>query len=384
MTAYNNDWLEALWVRENASEWRENHLLSEEKWTALQTRFISHFYSPNIFIRIGLAIFCMILLSAAMGLTAIVLDPDSSFGFSAFCIFWGIVCLVMLEKWAIEGARHRGSGIDDMLLYTAVSAIVGGILSTLHYSTSSLTYCCILLPFLFAASVRYIDRLMAAATFICALLIVLLVVKDIPKLALYLLPFAGMAFSAGAYFFARNGQQRYAWRYWHSVLWVVEMLALATFYASGNFWVIQQAGAAMFELEQAPIPWFFWAFTFGVPVAFIYFGLKRPDRLILDMGLACVGLAVFTFRYYYHVLPIAWAAAIGGGILFAVAYFSIQYLRKNAGSYTYMEQSSTTMLQEIEQQLIEQTIANQPTDAPDKKDGFGGGGFGGGGASGDF
>ncbi len=83
-------------------------------------------------------------------------------------------------------------------------------------------------------------------------------------------------------------------------------------------------------------------------------------------------------------MPIAWASAIGGCILFAIAYFSIQYLRKNEGAYTYSEQSGATLLQEIEQQLIEQTIANQPTDAPDKRGAFGGGQFGGGGASGDF
>jgi hypothetical protein len=384
MTAYNKDWLEALWVRENAGEWREAQLLSEEKWAAIQMRFMSHFYSPNIFIRIGLAIFCSILISAGMGLTAIAFEPDSSLGFAAFSIFWGIVCLVLLETWAIGNARHRASGLDDMLLYYGVGAILGGIFSTLHYSTSSLLHCCIALPFLLAGSIRYIDRLMAAATFICALLIVLLVVKDVPKLALYLLPFAGMAFSVGAYLFARKGQQRYAWRYWHDVLWVVEMLALGAFYASGNYWVIQEAGAAMFELEQPPIPWFFWAFTFGVPAIYIYLGVKRANRLMLDIGLACVGLAVFTFRYYYHVLPIAWASAIGGGILFAVAYFSIQYLRKNEDRYTYAAQSDTTMLQEIEQQLIEQTIANQPTEAPNPNEKFGGGRFGGGGASGEF
>ncbi len=384
MTAYNRDWLDALWIKDTASEWHAEGLLSSEKLVAIKTRFISNFYSPNVFIRIGLAIFCQILLLAAMGLAAMVFSPDSEIGFAIFSIICGIVCLVLLEVWAIGTAGHRASGIDDMLLYVGVSAILGGIFNSLHYSTQPLVYCCIALPFLVVGSIRYIDRLVAAAAFICALLIVLLVVKEIPKLALYLLPLAGMLFSAGAYFFVRNGQQRYEWRYWHSILWIIEMLALSAFYASGNYWVVQQAGDAMFELEQVPIPWFFWAFTFLIPVAYIVWGLKRHDRLMLDMGLACIGVAVFTFRYYIHVMPIAWASAIGGGILFALAYFSIQYLHKNEGAFTYAQQSDTTLLQEIEQQLIEQTIANQPTDAPDKRDAFGGGQFGGGGASGEF
>lgn len=382
MIAYNKDWLDALWIKDNARDWHTEGLLSAERWAAIKTRFSANFYSPNIFIRIGLAIFCSILIMAAMGLLVLIFGIDSNF--AGFAIFWGIACLTFLEVWAIGTARHRASGIDDMLLYFGIGAIVGGIWGILPYSTEPLVYSCIALPFLVAGSIRYIDRLMAAAAFICALFIVLLVVKEIPKLALYLLPLAGMLFSAGAYFFARNGQKRYEWRYWHELLWIVEMLALATFYASGNYWVIQQAGIEMFELEQVPIPWFFWAFTFVVPLAYIFWGLKRHDRLMLDMGLAAVALAVFTFRYFYNVLPIAWAAAIGGAVLFAIAYFSIQYLRKNEGAYTYVEQSDTTLLQEIEQQLIEQTIVNQPTDAPDKRDGFGGGSFGGGGASGEF
>lgn len=48
---------------------------------------------------------------------------------------------------------------------------------------------------------------MAVAAFVCSLMMVLLVVKDVPRLAIYLLPFSlecrGLG---GLYFFARSGQ----------------------------------------------------------------------------------------------------------------------------------------------------------------------------------
>ena len=384
MIAYNQAWLDALIAKENARKWHLKGLISDEKWKAVQEGNISNFRSHNVFVRIGLGLFCFVLLVAAMGLAAMIFIPDSDTGFALFSIFWGIVWIVLLELWSIQSSRHHGSGIDDMLLYFGAGSIIFGSCSLLNYSQPMLVYYCLALPFLVAGSIRYLDRLMALASFLCALFIVLSLVKDIPRLALYLLPFAGMLFSAGAYFFARHGQRQYAWRHWHGQLMLVELLALATFYASGNYWVIQQAGVEFFQLEQVPIAWFFWLFTFLVPAAYIYWGLRRKDRHLLDIGIGCIAAAVFTFRYYFHVMSLAWASVIGGAILFATAYFSIQYLRKNEGTYTYAEDSDTSILQEIEEQFIEQGIANQPGATPDKKDSFGGGQFGGGGASGEF
>lgn len=383
MIAYNQDWLDALQTRDAAGQWHEKGLLSDEQWQAIQDRHPSNFYSPNVFIRIGLAVFCWILLAAALGLAFLFMEPDSSEGAAMLSIFLGIIWIVLLETWAIRSKGHLGSGIDDMLLYAGASIIIGSLWSLLSYDTEPLVYSFIALPFLVAGSIRYIDRLGAAATYCCALLIVLLLVNEIPQLALYLLPFTGMLFSAAAWLFARNGQKRYAWRHWAGGLMVVELLALVSFYASGNYWMVHQAGLGLFGLEQAPMAWFFWTFTFGVPVLYIVWGLRRKDRFMLDVGLGCVAAGVFTYRYYFHVMPLAWAASIGGAILLAVAYFSIRYLRKNAGAYTYEAGTEKkSLLQEMEVQVIAQTVGGQST--PVKKDTFGGGQFGGSGASGEF
>ncbi len=321
---------------------------------------------------------------AAIGLFMLFTGADSEAGFAVLCIFFGLLSLAVLELWTIGSARHFASGVDDMVLYFGISVILTGLCSQLPYYTGTLVYFCIAWPFLVAASIRYLDRLATAATFVCSLAIVFLIVKDIPRLALYLLPFSGMLFSAGAYFFAQWGQRRYDWRHWHGQLAVVELLAIVTFYVSGNYWIVQQAGAELFQLEQVPMGWFFWAFTYAVPLVYIFVGFRKKDRLLMDIGLGCVAAAVFTFRYYFHILSLEWAAVIGGAVLFITAYFSIQYLRKHEGAYTYNADGDITLLQEIEEQLIEQTIASQNPPTPTKNDGFGGGEFGGGGAGGEF
>ena len=385
MIAYNTDWLDALLTQDAARDWHEKGLISDEKWQAVRARHKANFYSPNVFVRIGLAIFCYILLLAAAGIVGMAVEPNSETGFALYCLFWGGVCFFVLERWAIRSARHRASGIDDVLLYTGIGAVVGGLIA-LFDGPEPLVCCLIALPFLVWGSIRYADRLVAAASFGCVLLLILLMVNEIlPSLALYLLPFVGMAFSAAAYFFAQQGQGRWAWRHWHGPLGVVELLALVTFYASGNYWVVQQTGTEMFELEWAPMGWFFWAFTFAVPVAYIVWGLRSKNRHLLDVGLGCVVAAIFSFRYYHHVMPLAWAAVLGGAVMFATAYLTIRFLRKNASPYTYEQDAEASLLQEIEQQLVEQGIGgpNAPATAT-KPESLGGGQFGGGGAGGEF
>ncbi len=385
MIAYNSSWLDALQTQDTARAWHQQQLLTAEQWKAAQEQNPVPFYTPNIFVRIGLAIFCTILLSAAIGLLGVFMDMRSESSWAVLCLFFGIISLVVLEQWAIRSSRHYRSGVDDMLLYFATMLILFSIMSQLPYNTGSLVYYIIAWPFLVAGSIRYLDRLMTAAVFCCSLMIMLLIVKEIPRLALYLLPFSGMVFSAVVYYFVRQGQQRHDWRHWHGQLAVLELLALTTLYLSGNYWVVQQAGAELFQLEQVPIPWFFWAFTFILPLAYIFQGWYKKERMMLDVGLGCIAAAVYTFRYYFHVLPLEWAAVIGGAVLFGSSYLYIRYLRQHEGAYTYLADGDPSLLQEIEEQLIEQTISSQnPPTAGGDTDTFGGGQFGGGGAGADF
>lgn len=385
MTAYNPDWLDALLIKDTALDWQQKGLLTDAQGQAIKARYPSNFYSPHVFVRIGLAIFCFILLMAAIGVLALLINLNSQTGVAVLSIFGGMLCLVLLEQWAIQSARHYGSGIDDVLLYVSLSGMLGGIYLLLPNSADGLTYALMALPFLLAGALRYLDRLLTIAAFVCTLQILFLVINKIPGAALYLLPFTGMAFSAGVYFFVRKGQTRYAWRHWHALLGLAELLALLTFYASGNYWVVQQLGYDLFQLERPPLPWFFWAFTYGVPAAYITLGLWRKDRLLLDIGVGCVIAAIGTFRYYFQVMPLAWAATLAGGVAFLVAFFSIRYLRHHEGAYTYEADGDLTLLQEVEEQLIEQTISaqNPPANQPQEPQ-FGGGQFGGGGAGQDI
>ncbi len=57
MIAYNTTWLDALLTRDVARKWHQKGLLSDEQWKVVQERYQAHFYTPNVFVRIGLAFF---------------------------------------------------------------------------------------------------------------------------------------------------------------------------------------------------------------------------------------------------------------------------------------------------------------------------------------
>lgn len=384
MTAYDCTWLDAISIRDAAGNWHKKGLLSDEKWQAIQEQYKSGFYTPNVFVRIGLAVFCQILLSAVMGLSSLMMNIGSEDGFAVFSIFWGAVWLAVLEFVIIRGYKHYGSGLDDMLLYAGTTAIVSGIFMLLPGSSGTLTYFSVALPFLVAGSIRYLDRLMGAAAFVCALMILLLIVKDVPGAAVYLLPVSGILFSVIMYDFARRGSRMLSWRHWSGVLTVVEMLSLVLLYASGNYWVVQQTGHDMFSMENPPLGWLFWAFTFIIPALYLVQGLRRCDRLLIDIGIGCSVAALLTFRYYFNLLPFAWAATAGGAVLFAVAYFSIRRLNKHAGRFTYASEEKSSLLQKAQEQIFNQTISGQAVSEPVKKTTLDGGQFGGGGSGGEF
>jgi len=387
MIAYTREWLDALLLKDTAQQWQDSGLITAEKLEAIREQNPSSFYTPNLFIRIGLGIFCLILMYAAMGLLVLLLGGaifDSDTSFTVFGIFCSVIWIVLLEIWVIRALRHFRSGLDDMMLYVTTFTFLGSVFYSFPYEADELVYCLVAWPFLVAGSIRYLDRLMAAAAFVCALFIVLLIVNEIPHLALYLLPFSGMLFSAGVWWWARQAQKDPVRRHWHGLFWVLELLSLPAFYASGNYGMVQQVGAAWLNLPVPPIGWFFWAFTFAIPVFYIVQGLRRKDRLLLNIGMGAVAASIATFRYYYHVLPLAWACAIIGAFVFVAAWFIINYLRKKPGAYTYEPGTEAGLLNEIEQQLIAHLIAAQTgkPEAPDET--FGGGDFGGGGAGGAY
>ena len=337
-------------------------------------------------VRIGLAFFCFILFFGVTGFLGLSLSLGNEYVIGIFCLFLSVSSFLVLEFGVIQTGKHYRSGVDDMLLYIGTGMAVGGIWLLMNNHVDSPTfYAFVALPFFIAASIRYVDKLAVVASFITAYLFLYYLLIDLPAAWRLLLPLSEMALTAGIYFWAVNAQKQRRFQPWSDLLGTLELIAPAAFYASGNYWVVQEIFVANLQVPQIPVPWFFILFTALVPVVYLYYGLRQRNRILLNLGVAAVAASIFSFRYYNAVLPLAWAATIGGAVLFIGAWWAIRYLQSGTSSgFTYNDNEQQNLLRDIELQIVQQTLGSQAPASNTPGDQFGGGQFGGGGAGGSF
>ncbi len=120
-----------------------------------------------------------------------------------------------------------------------------------------------------------------------------------------------------------------------------------------------------------------WTFTVIVPIIYVVAGIRKKDTILLWTGLALVAGAVFTIRYYYHILPAELAMIVGGCILIAGAYALIRYLQTPRHGFTSIapDEPEPHPLQKlpIESLILAETFKSTPTQSADPSGSFGGG-----------
>lgn len=363
MIAYRRDWLDAIQIRETADYWADQGLISDEREQEIVAQYPVGFYSPNWFVRIGLALFGAVIIMALEGLLFLIFDAGLGSEVALLGLVIGIGLFVVLEFGLIDKAKHYRSGLDDITLYFGLGMVLFGVsqlfLEGLPFEVHLLCWCL----FSGLAALRYADILLTLAAFACLIAFVMsLIQRMFGAQSAWLLPWVNMLIAVGAYWLARKGQARMECRFWNLPLLWIEAAALALFYASGNFWVIQVFSMEMFTMERVPLQPLFWALTFLIPAAYLFFGLKRKDRLMLDIGFFCVVAAIATFRYYFHVIAVEWAVTIAGALLLAIAWWSIQYLKGGQAptGYTYARDGRDTQIQGLQSQFIEEAFTNTP------------------------
>lgn len=397
MIAYNKTWLRHAGLMKKVKQWHAAGLLSDEQCDAAVLKYPHNFYSPNLFVKIGLFLFTCIAVSAALGFYALLFmdafDGESFITFTAFffaCATFGIL------EFLIRHTRIHHSGNDEALLYIALSATAIGISGLFDYNfsanNSTLFFCVLMSPVLLAAVIRYADRLVAfVLSLFCYAIFFLLVMKTGPAAKL-IMPFALMALSLPVYLYARKLKDKDGLFFWKECIMVFEAVALLVFYCAGNYYVIRESGTEFFGMvlkpgQSIPLAFFFYAFTALVPLLYVFFGLRRKDKLLLWAGLLLIGIAALTFKYYFSLGQTELTLTTAGCIMVGAAYAAIRYLKTPKYGVTFDEETEEEHFLKTngEAVVLAQTFAH-PGEAAEKNSGpeFGGGASGGGGAGGAF
>jgi len=396
--SYNRTFIEARKIRELALNLTSLDFISKDQLAKIISAFSDPLYVPSFFVRIGLIIFTFILANAGMGIMFLIFSDIFSNETAAgvLLIVYAFMVIGFLEYF-IKSKNHYRSGIDDCLLFTGISCLIGGfVLSTNLYEPIQI--CMVALPLLIVATWRYADSLASASAFICFYVLVFLVLKDY-EFGRTWMPFIFLGISGVLVYFFYRQLKNESLGYYETCHKVLKVLSLLTLYASMNYFVVREGNmmlndaTAVYEYYETdaskpvqvpfeiPLAWLFIAITMIIPVIYIFFALKWKDRLLLWTGLGIVVLSVATFKYRFHIMPIEYTITWCGLFLLVGAWWSIKYLKRNSNRFTFVPDvaSSELDLLNAEALIISQTLVKS---APEPQQGFGGGSFGGGGAGG--
>ncbi|UOQ52483.1 hypothetical protein [Hymenobacter cellulosivorans] len=402
--AYNEEWVFNREVQDTARRWGKSKLLLPEQVRAIGAAFPSEFYQPHLFVRIALFIFTCIANTTAAGLVFLAVMGVGEYRSGSEevrillgCLLCGGGSLLLLELLISSNHLFR-SGVDNALLYLSVGyfavavAISYSLLMPHSVDLDDLQELGLLWPLLallavvmLTAIIRYADPLAAALTLLLYLGIVGAVVLRLP-LGKALLPFALMLACAGSYWLVQQLTRRSDYLYYRPAVRTVKALTLACFYLAGNYLVVREANALLHDLlvsEQIRFAPLFYLFTVGIPLLYLYQGLRRADRIFLYAGLLSLVFSIYTYRFYRSVLPPEWALTLGGAFLILLSGWALRYLRPARHGLTSEPADSPSEFSQLNLESLVMSHVTETTMQPHEPGfQFGGGQSGGGGAEG--
>lgn len=389
MIAYNKTWLANLRLQDEFKKDVQQGNISKVEFDAIAQKYPVGFYSPNIFVRIGLFILTCVIMSFGDGLLSLMAASGNIVTSFGWFFFLGLLSYGGLELM-VNAQHHYRSGVDDALLFISgcLFAIGFGImLSRNNYGTHYLPLSGLIFLLTLGLTIRFADMLAAAVCCLSFFAFIFFVWIRIVPAGLSTAPFIMMLVSATAYWWAYSSSKRIVFINYDNSLVIAQVVSLVALYASGNYYIIQTLSAEMMG-KTGPVPFgmIFWAWTILVPFAYVGFGLKRKDVILLRVGLLLITAAVITFRTYYHVLPVDVALTIIGAIVLTVVYAVVKYLKTPKHGFTTKAADEVNLMDhfKVESLIVAETFSHAPAAPANDTTKFGGGDFGGGGSSGGF
>jgi hypothetical protein len=385
MIAYKKDGLDHLLIHEETNDLFLHGCISKEEKNAIDNKYPVGFYTPNIFIRIGLFVLTLIIQLFSFGLLALIFMSGIENTISGLLIFFSLIAYAALE-YMVQAKNHYSSGVDDGLLWGFAICMFAGICLT--HDLSNLTTCFVAFIISLYSAFRFADKLMTAIAYVALMGILFFICLEFGAAAKAIVPFVIMAASVVIYFVAGKLRSLKNAAHYLECLDVLKIVSLIGFYIAGNYYVVRELSNYMFHLNLQPgqgIPfgWLFWLFTIAIPVLYLVRGLLKKDIILIRVGLLLFAGIVFTVRYYHTIMPLEILMTASGLFLLAFCYALIKYLHEPKHGFTYQEISKKNKhgLVNIESLIIAETLT--PAAGQDHTK-FGGGNFGGGGASGDY
>ena len=387
MIAYNKEKLDNGILADEADSLFKGGFISKEQKKFIEKELSGLKSQNNILVRLGFFLLgCLLYGSVCGSISVFGLSAENAF-FQICCYIFAIVGFAGTELLANQ--NYHNHGLDDAFILGALLNVgVAIAVTTEGYEIVIAFFVAIGALFMFLRYLHILSMLVFCLSATAFLFYGMFEFGDIGKA---ILPFVAMIFAGAFYFLTKKIMNRLTENYYYNGLLLANSFCLVLFYLSCNYLVVRELSAALLGAEvkpgtDIPFAFFFYAFTFIVPIVYLVQALKTKDRIMLWISFLAIAFSIYTIRFYHSVLPIEVALTLGGAVLFAIAYFSIRKLKEKESVLTFKPDriNHSDSLLNAEALVVASTFGMKPEVKTDSPMEFGGGGFSGGGSEGNF
>jgi hypothetical protein len=389
MIIYNKTWLANMRLQAVVKKDLLRGYITANEFKSITEKYPVGFYTPNLFVRVGLVILTFIIVSFGNGLISLVFAATGAVETFGWFFFLGLINYIALEL-IVKNNNHFRSGVDDALLFISGCLFVTGFVMLLFRINDTMNYI-VLAGIIFLLSlyqsIRFADMLTSVVCCISFFAFIFFGWTKFIPAGLATAPFVMMLVSGVVYWLSRIKSKKEKFINYDNCFVIIQVVSLLTLYAAGNYYVIQTLSTEM-AAQTGPVPFgaLFWTWTILLPFVYVASGIKKKDVILLRSGLLLITAAALTFRNYYHVLPVDVTLTIIGAVILGIVYIIMRYLKIPKHGFTYAETDDGHLMDhlKIESLIIAETFSHTPQPPANEGVKFGGGDFGGGGSSGGF
>lgn len=388
-SAYNEIGLYNLAVVKEAKRWCNQDLIEEAQLTAIKEAYTSPFYHPNFIIHILLFVATLLALSGVTGFLGLIVSDMDEEVFPFLCILYGVISFTFLEKLFIGKNHHFKSGVNEAMLYHACGFTIIGVIWINDFDNIHLTLVTCFVVFSFAAF-RYLDLLTTIAALLSFAGILFYTCYDAGGILQLIIPFIFLIAFGIVYVLVKRMKKRKALQFWSLNLLIIEAISLLFIYIAGNYLVVRELSVNLMDLyleegQDIPFAYIFYGLTVIIPSAYLYFGIKNKDIVLLRVSLIVIACSVFTFKYYFSLGHPEITLTLAGAILLGITLLLFNYLKTIRHGFTrenhLAEKWGNLNLQAF---IVSQTLGGNQTVSSEQVETGGGGTFGGGGSTDSF